>query len=87
MQGPPQGPARLGTIEVNWRSRPRGRRGEHRPMALRAYIVEDSPTIRENLVETLEELGEVYSRCQGLHDRLRVIAADEQRSHHHVSTG
>ncbi|HYD76754.1 response regulator [Ramlibacter sp.] len=29
-------------------------------MALRAYIVEDSPTIRENLVETLEELAEVH---------------------------
>ncbi len=28
-------------------------------MALRAYIVEDSPTIRENLVETLQELAEV----------------------------
>ena len=28
-------------------------------MALRAYIVEDSPTIRENLIETLLELAEV----------------------------
>jgi DNA-binding NarL/FixJ family response regulator len=28
-------------------------------MALRAYIVEDSPTIRENLVETLQELAQV----------------------------
>ena len=28
-------------------------------MALRAYIVEDSPTIRENLIETLHELAEV----------------------------
>jgi DNA-binding NarL/FixJ family response regulator len=28
-------------------------------MALRAYIVEDSPTIRENLIETLQELAEV----------------------------
>lgn len=35
-------------------------------MALRAYIVEDSPTIRENLVETLEELAEV--RPVGLAD-------------------
>ena len=26
-------------------------------MKLRAYIVEDSPTIRENLIETLEELA------------------------------
>jgi len=26
-------------------------------MACRAYIVEDSPTIRENLIETLEELA------------------------------
>ncbi|HSW20885.1 MAG TPA: response regulator [Ramlibacter sp.] len=28
-------------------------------MALRAYIVEDSPTIRENLIETLRELASV----------------------------
>lgn len=28
-------------------------------MALRAYIVEDSPTIRENLIETLHELASV----------------------------
>jgi DNA-binding NarL/FixJ family response regulator len=28
-------------------------------MAFRAYIVEDSPTIRENLIETLQELAEV----------------------------
>lgn len=28
-------------------------------MALRAYIVEDSPTIRENLIETLHELVQV----------------------------
>lgn len=28
-------------------------------MALRAYIVEDSPTIRDNLIETLQELAEV----------------------------
>jgi two-component system OmpR family response regulator len=28
-------------------------------MTFRAYIVEDSPTIRENLIETLEELAEV----------------------------
>jgi DNA-binding NarL/FixJ family response regulator len=28
-------------------------------MALRAYIVEDSPTIRDNLVETLQELAQV----------------------------
>ncbi|GAC1528210.1 MAG: hypothetical protein NVS2B4_06100 [Ramlibacter sp.] len=28
-------------------------------MALRAFIVEDSPTIRENLIETLHELAEV----------------------------
>ena len=28
-------------------------------MVLRAYIVEDSPTIRENLVETLQELAQV----------------------------
>jgi DNA-binding NarL/FixJ family response regulator len=28
-------------------------------MALRAYIVEDSPTIRENLIETLNELAGV----------------------------
>lgn len=28
-------------------------------MSLRAYIVEDSPTIRENLIETLQELASV----------------------------
>ena len=28
-------------------------------MALKAYIVEDSPTIRDNLIETLHELAEV----------------------------
>ncbi len=28
-------------------------------MAFRAYIVEDSPTIRENLIETLQELARV----------------------------
>jgi two-component system, OmpR family, response regulator len=27
------------------------------PMKFRAYIVEDSPTIRENLIETLQELA------------------------------
>ena len=35
-------------------------------MALRAYIVEDSPTIRDNLIETLQELAEV--RPVGLAD-------------------
>ncbi len=30
-------------------------------MALRAYIVEDSPTIRDNLIETLQELAEVQA--------------------------
>jgi DNA-binding NarL/FixJ family response regulator len=35
-------------------------------VALRAYIVEDSPTIRENLIETLQELAEV--ECVGLAD-------------------
>jgi two-component system OmpR family response regulator len=28
-------------------------------MTFRAYIVEDSPTIRENLIETLQELADV----------------------------
>jgi len=28
-------------------------------MPFRAYIVEDSPTIRENLIETLQELAEI----------------------------
>lgn len=28
-------------------------------MSVRAYIVEDSPTIRENLIETLQELASV----------------------------
>jgi len=28
-------------------------------MALRAYVVEDNPTIRENLIDTLEELAQV----------------------------
>jgi two-component system OmpR family response regulator len=35
-------------------------------MALRAYIVEDSATIRENLIETLLELAQV--ECVGLAD-------------------
>jgi DNA-binding NarL/FixJ family response regulator len=39
------------------------RHGPARPlehcMALKAFIVEDSPTIRENLIETLHELAEV----------------------------
>jgi two-component system OmpR family response regulator len=35
-------------------------------MALRAYIVEDSPTIRENLIATLHELAQV--ECIGLAD-------------------
>lgn len=35
-------------------------------MALRAYIVEDSPTIRENLIETLLELAQV--ECVGSAD-------------------
>jgi DNA-binding NarL/FixJ family response regulator len=35
-------------------------------MALRAYIVEDSPTIRENLIETLLELAQVD--CVGMSD-------------------
>ena len=30
-------------------------------MALRTYIVEDSPTIRTNLIETLEELAQVHA--------------------------
>jgi DNA-binding NarL/FixJ family response regulator len=30
-------------------------------MKFRAYIVEDSPTIRDNLIETLHELAEVES--------------------------
>ena len=29
------------------------------PPAVRAYFVEDNPTIRENLIATLEELGGV----------------------------
>jgi two-component system OmpR family response regulator len=33
--------------------------GENSNMACRAYIVEDSPTIRENLIETLQELASV----------------------------
>ena len=32
-----------------------------RPSPVRAYFVEDNPTIRENLVATLEELGGVAS--------------------------
>ena len=40
-------------------------------MTFRAYIVEDSPTIRENLIETLQELalvdpvGTAETECEG----------------------
>jgi DNA-binding NarL/FixJ family response regulator len=42
-------------------------------MALKAYIVEDSPTIRENLIETLHELAEV--EAVGLADTEREAKA------------
>src|SRR3569833_3048684 len=35
--------------------------GSNHAMTFRAYIVEDSPTIRENLIETLQELALVES--------------------------
>jgi two-component system OmpR family response regulator len=34
---------------------------ERETVALRTYIVEDNPTIRENLIATLEELANIQS--------------------------
>ncbi|MDB5751093.1 MAG: putative response regulator, CheY [Ramlibacter sp.] len=45
-------------------------------MKFRAYIVEDSPTIRDNLIETLQELAEVESlgTCETEHEGRRWFA-------------
>lgn len=45
----------------NLASRARVRAYARSIMTFRAYIVEDSPTIRDNLIETLQELAEVES--------------------------
>ena len=48
-------------------------------MAFRAYIVEDSPTIRDNLIETLEELAEVQAvgTAETEHEGKRWLAAND----------
>ena len=48
-------------------------------MAFRAYIVEDSPTIRDNLIETLEELAEVEAvgTAETEHEGKRWLAAND----------
>jgi len=48
-------------------------------MTFRAYIVEDSPTIRDNLIETLEELAEVQAvgTAETEHEGKRWLAAND----------
>jgi len=48
-------------------------------MTFRAYIVEDSPTIRENLIETLHELAEIESvgTAETEHEGKRWLAAND----------
>jgi DNA-binding NarL/FixJ family response regulator len=48
-------------------------------MAFRAYIVEDSPTIRENLIETLHELAEIdaVGIAETEHEGKRWLAAND----------
>lgn len=48
-------------------------------MTYRAYIVEDSPTIRDNLIETLQELAEVepLGTCETEHEGKRWLAAHD----------
>jgi DNA-binding NarL/FixJ family response regulator len=48
-------------------------------MKYRAYIVEDSPTIRDNLIETLQELAEVESvgTAETEHESKRWLAQNE----------
>lgn len=49
-------------------------------MKFRAYIVEDSPTIRDNLIETLEELALVDSvaTAETEHEGKRWLAQNDQ---------
>ncbi|HEY8357755.1 MAG TPA: response regulator [Ramlibacter sp.] len=48
-------------------------------MPFRAYIVEDSSTIRDNLIETLQELArlEAVGTCETEHDAKRWLAAND----------
>ena len=48
-------------------------------MTFRAYIVEDSPTIRENLIETLQELADVQpvGTAETEHEGKRWLAAND----------
>jgi two-component system OmpR family response regulator len=48
-------------------------------MTYRAYIVEDSPTIRDNLIEALQELAgvEPVGTAETEHDSTRWLAANE----------
>ena len=50
-------------------------------MAFRAYIVEDSPTIRDNLIETLQELAEVEAvgTAETEHEGKCWLAANDER--------
>ena len=50
-------------------------------MTFRAYIVEDSPTIRENLIETLQELAEVdpVGTAETEQEGKRWLAANDDR--------
>jgi DNA-binding NarL/FixJ family response regulator len=49
-------------------------------MTFRAYIVEDSPTIRENLIETLQELADVESvgTAETEHEGKRWLAQNDE---------
>ncbi len=50
-------------------------------MAFRAYIVEDSPTIRENLIEALQELAavEAVGTAETEHEGKRWLAQNDGR--------
>jgi len=50
-------------------------------MKFRAYIVEDSPTIRDNLIETLQELASVepVGTAETEHDGKRWLSQNEEQ--------
>lgn len=54
-------------------------RGYIEAMKYKAYIVEDSPTIRENLIETLQELAQVepVGMAETEHEGKRWLAAND----------
>jgi two-component system OmpR family response regulator len=49
-------------------------------MTFRAYIVEDSPTIRENLIETLQELADIepVGTAETEHEGKRWLAQNDE---------